>query len=210
MNNLFGTDGIRSSVGSFPLTYDGMPKLGQAIGTWMKRKYVHTPRVLIAEDSRLSGPMLKHSIISGLTRYPIKVYDAGILTTPAVFQLVQKQQLFDCGIIISASHNSYDDNGIKIVNRTTGRILARDEKAITEILCQRDFHPINYKLLGAVKTFQEAKNKYKACLKNYFEPNFLSGKTVALDCANGATSFLAREIFEEFGATVFVTKDRPN
>ncbi len=128
MNNLFGTDGIRNTVGSFPLTADGLPKLGQAIGTWLKRKYIHTPKLLIADDSRSSSSFLKHSLSSGILRYPIKIFDGGTLPTPAVFQLVQKQQLFDCGIIITASHNGYLDNGIKIVTRTTGRILPRDER----------------------------------------------------------------------------------
>ena len=210
MNNLFGTDGIRCAVGTFPLTPDGMPKLGQAIGTWLKRKYIHTPKILIAEDSRLSGSFLKHSLASGLLRYPIKIYDSGTLTTPAIFQLVQKQQLFDCGIIITASHNEYLDNGIKIITRTTGRLLEKDERAIKEILLQKDFHPINYKLLGSTSYFFDAKEKYKACLKNYFKSKFLDGITIALDCANGATSQFAPEIFEELGARVITTQNHPN
>jgi phosphoglucosamine mutase len=210
MNNLFGTDGIRNTVGSFPLTADGLPKLGQAIGTWLKRKYIHTPKLLIAYDSRSSSSFLKHSLSSGILRYPIKIFDGGVLPTPAVFQLVQKQQLFDCGIIITASHNGYLDNGIKIVTRTTGRILPRDEREISDILSNRDFNPVNYKLVGTSTTFNDGKEKYKAYLKNYFESNFLKGISIALDCANGATSNIAPEIFRDFGANVFTTKNLPN
>lgn len=210
MNNLFGTDGIRNTVGNFPLTADGLPKLGQAIGTWLKRKYIHTPKVLIANDSRASSSFLKHSLASGITRYPIRLFDADVLPTPAVFQLVQKQQLFDCGIVITASHNEYLDNGIKIVTRSTGRILPKDERAISEIFSNKDFNPINYKLVGSSTKFEEAVEKYKACIKNYFEPKFLKGIKVALDCANGATSKIAEEIFTELGATVFATKNAPN
>lgn len=210
MSNLFGTDGIRNTVGNFPLTADGLPKLGQAIGTWLKRKYIHTPKVLMAHDSRASSHFLRHSLASGLSRYPIRLFDAGVLPTPAVFQLVQKQQLFDCGIIITASHNEYLDNGIKIVNRATGRLLPKDERILSQIFSERDFHPINYKLLGTATLFPDAQEKYKACLRNYFEPNFLKGINIAIDCSNGAVSHMAPEIFKEFGANLFVTKNLPN
>src|SRR3989304_1461266 len=109
--NLFGTDGIRGTVGSEPFTHAWLHQVGHAIAMWAQEKYGSSPKILIGYDTRLSCSFVKSALQSGLLMHPITIHDAQILPTPAVCQLLQYSDQFDCGIIISASHNPYKDNG---------------------------------------------------------------------------------------------------
>ena len=130
----FGTDGIRGNVNRFPFTNHDLVILGFALGAWAQEKYAgvqqHTPHILIGLDTRASGNRIKNALIQGLSAHDINVTDAGVLPTPALLQLIQKNKKFSCGIVISASHNAYYDNGIKLFDSTTGKVSSDDEKRI--------------------------------------------------------------------------------
>jgi phosphoglucosamine mutase len=206
--NLFGTDGIRNKVGSYPLTQEALPLIGKALALWAEEKYGSDTRFLIAQDTRYSGPWIKAGIMSGLLRYPIIVYDAGVLPTPGVFNLMQEESHFTGGIIISASHNKAEDNGIKIVDRQSGKLSSYDEKRICELMgtdTERDFS-----VLGKEIPFPQAKTLYRKNLSRLFSPTFLEGKTIVLDCANGASCTIAPQLFRELGATVIAIHQDPD
>ena len=120
-NNLFGTDGIRNKVGQEPFTQQQLQRLGSAIAIWAQTRYnTINPIGLIACDTRISCSFVKTSLLSGMLLTPIKLIDVDILPTPGVFALLHQHDTFDFGIVISASHNPYYDNGIKLIDRRTG------------------------------------------------------------------------------------------
>lgn len=209
MENLFGTDGIRSKVGENFLNQNDLINLGKAISMWIKAKSI-VPTILIASDTRISCSWLKSLIISGLTQYKSKIFDSGILPTPAVYNLVEKQKLFDLGIVISASHNAYYDNGIKIIDKNSGKLTKMNEIEITQIFKQKKFDPIDFDNLGEIEYCENLKTKYINSIKENFEPYFLQGFKIVLDCANGALSYMALKIFKDFGAEVIVINNHPN
>ena len=110
VNNIFGTDGIRNTVGITPFTVEHLTQLGQALALWAQQKYGRRPSILLAHDTRASCSLVKSALKSGLLMFPLEIHDAQILPSPAVFQIMQHQPLFSCGIIISASHNPHQDN----------------------------------------------------------------------------------------------------
>lgn len=137
VKGFFGTDGIRTKFGEFPLTNQGLVKLGLSIGAWAQEKYGNNINILIGHDTRISGPQIKHCICLGLLEDlngQINIYDAKIIPTPAIVKIInQNSYNFNFGIIITASHNPYQDNGIKIVDSKTGKLSKIDEDRITEI-----------------------------------------------------------------------------
>lgn len=205
---LFGTDGIRTRVGNYPLTHDTLPLLGTAIGRFALEKYGKDARILVAHDTRQSCAYIKAQLKAGILRYPITTYDAGVLPTPAAHKLIHHAQAFDCALVISASHNAYYDNGIKIIDGKTGKLSAQEEALITSY-----FHKPSeafYDQLGNDIPYPEAQQKYIQHVLNALPPVFLDGMTIALDCGHGATSRIAPEIFEQLGAQVITINDTPN
>jgi len=142
--------------------------------------------------------------------HPVHVFDAGVLTSPAVCQLLQYSTDYDCGIIISASHNSYQDNGIKLVDAHTGKVSATDEQLICQLLEEQKNYTPDYSMLGKHTLVTDAAAQYQRYLTPFFEPNFLSGTKIVLDCAHGAAFQLAPQIFEQFGAEVIALHNKPN
>jgi len=209
MENLFGTDGIRSKVAEGILNQNDLINLGKSILIWAKQKN-SVPRILIAYDSRISGPWIKNLIISGLIQYKSEITDSGVLPTSAIYNLVEKQKLFDLGIMVSASHNPYYDNGIKIIDKHHGKLTKEDELQISQIFQQKKFDPIDYDNLGKIEYSPKQKEIYKISLESYFQPDFLKGSKIVLDCANGAFSNIAPEVFENFGAKVIVINNYPD
>ncbi len=207
-DSLFGTDGIRERVGSHPLTQELLPKIGDAIALWLQKKYGSSPTILIAQDTRESCAYIKSLLKSGLLRHSVTVHDAFVLPTPAVHKLVQSNQ-FSCGIIISASHNAYADNGIKIVDGITGKLTAQDEHSIAAIVAQESSE-FAYRTFGAENFYSSAAQDYQHLVTAFFQPNFLRDMRVVLDCANGATSTSAPAIFEHLGAHVIPLNTTPN
>ncbi len=207
--HLFGTDGIRKRVGSYPLTEEGLPRLGQALALWAQEKYGAEACFLLTRDTRYSGPWIKAGLMSGLLRYPVTVYDAGIMPTPGVFHLMKSDSRFSVGIIISASHNPAEDNGIKLVDAQSGKLSLKDEKRIGELMAQPPAVK-EFAQLGKEISFLDAKTLYRKSIAKLFEQNFLEGKRIVLDCANGASSAIAPQLFRELGAEVIGIHNDPD
>lgn len=207
--NLFGTDGIRNRVGKMPFTSHDLPRLGAAIARWAVHTYAHRPRILIAHDTRISCSWVSSTLESGLLQYPVTLRDAHTLSTPAVCLLANIQDDIDCGIIISASHNPYHDNGIKII-RKEGKLSAHDELMITHFFYDETPTHIDYNNLGSRLSYPNAAQDYIDHILNLFPHNVLAGKTIVLDCAHGATHTVAQTIFHRLGATTHMLHDAPN
>ncbi|MDP3889561.1 MAG: phosphoglucosamine mutase, partial [bacterium] len=204
---MFGTDGIRCPVGTPPLSFEQLPRLGHAIGTWARNKYGSYPTILLAHDTRISSSFIKASLTSGLLLSPVTLYDAQILPTPAVCNIITNNPQFDFGIIISASHNPYQDNGIKLIDAKTGKLDEGDEREISQLFLKEQYY--SYDCLGTTYTWPDASKTYLEQVITYFKPNILSGITVVLDCANGATYKVAPELFQTLGAHPIVLHDSP-
>jgi len=207
--NLFGTDGIREIMGHYPLTATALPALGHAIAQWAKNHCKAHPSILLAHDTRSSCYFIKAALKSGLLLHSVKVYDVLALPTPAACLLTRNNKSFDCGVIITASHNPYQYNGIKLVNANGSKISLEDEKEISELFEQALNTAPTYESLGTDYRIFHAGAQYLDVLSGYFKEQFLEGKTIALDCAHGATSSLAPHIFRMFGAHVITINDKP-
>jgi phosphoglucosamine mutase len=209
----FGTDGIRGHADQYPFTEQALINLGIAIALWGISKYEkEQPALLIGHDTRESCTKIKKALKKGLSNFPLKIVDAEILPTPAVCQIINKSNNFDFGIIISASHNPYQDNGIKIIDAETIKLNTKDEDLII-----KNFETISeskHKFKASAKAidqkWNDAHELYKKHLFTFFNPNFLQDIKVVLDCANGATYKLAPEIFKAFGAQTTVLFTQPN
>lgn len=208
--NLFGTDGIRNHVGEYPFTNEDLVILGKSLGNWIINKYGNNAKILIGHDTRVSCSWIKSLLKSSLLQFPLNIYDAEIFPTPAIYQFVNKQKLFDCGIVISASHNPYHDNGIKIIDSETGKLTLEDELIISSYMSQKSSLAINYELLGQDTYLIEAVNIYTSYLSSFFQSDFLKNIRIVIDCANGAMSYIAPLVFKKFGADVYVINAKPD
>jgi phosphoglucosamine mutase len=207
-HNIFGTDGIRTRIGKDPLTIEALPKLGMAIAQWAHEKYGHPPRILLGHDTRQSCALVKSSLQSGLLSISASIHDASIIPTPAICALVNTSCDFDLGIIISASHNAWQDNGIKIIEKKTGKLSYEDELRITRLFYEQTIKPL-YTAAGDIYYITDASQNYIKILERFFSPLLLLGKKIVIDCAHGATSTLAPLIFKHFGADVIVINNSP-
>lgn len=207
--NLFGTDGVRTRVGDTPFTQEALPRLGAAIARWALQTHTHRPRILIAHDTRISCSWISAALESGLLQYPVTIRTTDTLSTPAACLLAHINDDIDCGIIISASHNPYHDNGIKII-RKNGKISAEDERMITEFFYNQSDDAIDYNNLGSRQAYATAIDEYISHVVGLFHERMLEGKTIVLDCANGATHNVAQTIFEKLGATTHMLYDAPD
>jgi phosphoglucosamine mutase len=206
--NMFGTDGIRAYFGKPPLTVPLLTQLGEAIAQWALKKYGPHSSILLAHDTRLSCSVVKSALKSGMLLYPMNIHDAGTLPSPAVASLLHYSKNFNAGIIISASHNPYHDNGIKIIDSYAGKLSMHEEQLITSLFHQYQ-STSDYTSLGTEFRI-DAAEAYINSINQFFEPHFLQGKKIVLDCAHGATYLLAPHIFKLFGAHVTILFDKPN
>jgi phosphoglucosamine mutase len=207
MNTLFGTDGIRGRVGAGWFVPQELIRLSSAFGHWMKKKYGEHPHVLIIHDTRESVSLIKKYLIDTLLGQGIIIQDALILPTPAAVHIMQGYPSFDCALVISASHNPYHDNGIKIIDRITGKLTRDDERAIEHYLT---FPPLLSSSPGQIIHFKDAEEYYCNALIQRFDPCLLQGIAVALDTAHGATYRVAEKIFSALGALVITLNNTPN
>jgi len=203
ITNLFGTDGIRKTVGQSPFTAHELPLLGWAIGNWLRAKYSSNIELLIAHDTRQSAAFIKAALKTGLLAHPITIHDAHILPTPAVSRLVQQHENMLCGIVISASHNPYQDNGIKIFDASGNKLSQEDSNHINTLFheAKHSFSP-SYTHFGTEHQADWLTQSYISSVCALFTPHFLSGVHVTLDCAHGATHYVAPKIFAQLGAQV--------
>lgn len=207
--NLFGTDGIRATVGQSPFTPQELVIMGSALAAWIVQTYGRDAHVLLGHDTRISCAWTKSCLKSGLLTQPITVIDAGILPTPAIVHLTLHTEHIDCGIIISASHNPFQDNGIKLIDGTRGKISLQDELTIS-VLFDHHNEPINYNQLGNETYYHTGATDYMNYIKQFFPADFLRNKKIVLDCAHGATYAVAPALFTHFGAQVICINNTPN
>ena len=206
----FGTDGIRGTVNQFPMTAEIALKVGTAIGAQFKNG-THRHRVVIGKDTRLSGYVIEPALTAGLAAAGMDVFLVGPIPTPGVAMLTKSLRA-DIGIMISASHNPYCDNGIKIFNAHGKKLSDKTQQEI-ETLIDSDLTPhlAQSKDLGRVTRLDDAKNRYIEYVKNSFskEQN-LNNLKIVLDCANGASYKIAPQILWELGAEVINIGNNPN
>lgn len=208
MSTLFGTDGIRGTLGIPPFTAEQSVQLGTAIGSWIVSTYGPFAQIIIAHDTRQSADWLTSALCAGLLTKPITVHLAGVLPTPALSHLLAVHSEYACGIILSASHNPYNDNGVKIVDRNEGKLTDAQEHTITTLYHKSTPPPYNH--FGSTATFNDAESSYLDTLVQKFHSVNLHGQTIVLDCANGATSSVAPKLFAQLGARVIPIHVTPN
>ncbi len=211
MGKLFGTDGIRGEANRYPMDAATAFAMGQAITQVLKRNS-HAPVVIIGKDTRISGYMLESALESGVTSMGGMAYLVGVMPTPAMAYLTESMRC-DAGVAISASHNPYRDNGLKVFAGNGCKLSDEQENAIEELVlggALPDMVPPP-RGMGRAKRLDDAQGRYIVFLKNTFPRGLsLEGLKVAMDVANGATYKVAPATFRELGAEVTVIHDEPN
>ncbi|MFT2719502.1 phosphoglucosamine mutase [Deinococcus sp. A31D244] len=203
----FGTDGVRAVAGAFPLTAAWVMALGAAAGEVLKEQ---NPRasVVIGKDTRQSGDMLEAALAAGLTSRGVTVIHVGVLPTPGVSYLTRHLKA-DAGVVISASHNPYEDNGIKFFGADGQKLRDATELQIEAAIDRVDaLPPVTGVDLGGVTNYAEAERLYVNYLKTH-APD-LSGLRIAMDCANGAAYRVGPKVFQAAGADVFAVYTTPD
>ncbi len=210
MGKLFGTDGIRGKANVYPITPDLALRLGKAIAAVFGAEGKGITRAIIGKDTRLSGYMLETALTSGLISMGMDVYLVGPMPTPAVAHLT-KSMIADVGIMITASHNPAEDNGIKIFDNF-GFKLPDDVEAKVEDLLLSDAEIIseNPAKMGKAYRIDDAGGRYIEYVKNCIDNTSLRGLKVVLDCANGAGYYLSPHIYKELGVDVEKVNTSPD
>jgi phosphoglucosamine mutase len=204
----FGTDGIRGTTNSEPMTAETALRVGQAAGTHFLRGD-HRHRVVIGKDTRLSGYMMESAMVAGFTSVGMDVVMLGPMPTPAVALLTRSMRA-DLGVMISASHNPFDDNGIKLFGPDGYKLSDEAELAIERRLAKPP-KLAKPAAIGRAKRIDDARGRYIHYLKTTFPEHLrLDGLKVAIDCANGAAYHVAPEALWELGAEVVSTGVSPN
>lgn len=252
MGKFFGTDGFRGEV-NVRLTAELAYKTGRFLGWYystnrengVKKDNNRRCRIIIGEDTRRSSVMLQNALAAGITASGADVYLMNVTTTPSVSYIARTED-FDCGVMISASHNPYYDNGIKVINGE-GSKLGDEEIAKVEAYLDGSMGDIPYAVhgdIGVIYDYSEGRSKYRdfliavavrdkkrrnaseaevsADIKNCtsgeilthedreYARHIFAGRKIALDCANGSASFIAREVYEALGAEIFITANTPD
>jgi phosphoglucosamine mutase len=211
VKKLFGTDGIRGVANQWPLTSDFVVRVGQAIGQIIAHES-GKPMVVIGRDTRLSGEMLESALASGLMSQGVDTLHLGVITTPGIAYLTTKLGA-RLGIVISASHNPYEDNGIKVFG-PDGFKIPDEMEAEIERMAQSEAgsdSASNHSSLGRRIEGQSHRQDYLAYLvRSAGDPDLLQSTRVVVDCANGATSELAPELFTRLGAEVIAVHNKPD
>lgn len=208
----FGTDGVRGKVGAFPITPDFAMKLGWAAGTVLASS--GTQEILIGKDTRNSGYMLESAIEAGLSAAGVNVAFVGPMPTPAVAYLTSTFRA-NAGVVISASHNPYYDNGIKFFNQCGTKLTDAQELEIEALLEQALHHNamqcVSSEYLGKARRIDDAAGRYIEYCKGIFNKGLtLAGKKIVVDSANGAAYHIAPNVYAELGAQVISINDKPN
>ncbi len=208
---LFGTDGIRGRVNEFPITAEVALQTGKAVATVLRSSGRHSNRVLIGKDTRISGYMLETALTSGLVSMGMEVFLVGPLPTPAVAHLT-KSMGATAGIMITASHNPYEDNGMKIFG-PDGYKLSDDLESLIErhiLGVEPEPPPVPPREIGKAQRIDDARGRYIEFAKHTADHVALHGMKVVVDCGHGAAYFIAPLIFKELGAEVITTGVQPD
>ena len=206
----FGTDGIRARSNSEKLNGLTLMKLGMALGQYFKTGD-HRHRVVIGKDTRLSGYMIEQAVTSGLLSMGMDVFLFGPIPTPAVAMLTKSMRA-DLGIMITASHNKFEDNGLKIFDKDGNKLSDETELKIEELMnSSLEKSLINSESIGRAKRLEDANARYVEYLKNTFpKSQRLDGLKIVMDCANGASYISAPLILWELGAEVIEIGNSPD
>ena len=206
--HFFGTDGIRGPVGVEPITPKTIAHLGWALGVVIKKHYGRGS-VLVGKDTRVSGYLLESAMEAGLASAGMDVTMLGPLPTPAIAYLTQTARA-NAGVVISASHNHYADNGIKFFSPNGTKISDEIQDEI-EVLMNQDLKVVPSEELGKANRMDDAVGRYVEFCKGTIprRMNF-KGLTIAIDCANGAAYQSAPAAFHELGADIHVINNTPN
>lgn len=207
----FGTDGIRGHVGKAPITPDFVMRLGHAAGKVLAHEAAGSgrPTVLIGKDTRISGYMLEAALEAGFAAAGVDVMLAGPMPTPAIAYLTRALRL-SAGVVISASHNPYHDNGIKFFSASGNKLPDTVEAAI-EAALEQTMDCVSSEKLGKARRLDDARGRYIEFCKSTFPGELdLRGMKLVVDCAHGAAYHIAPDVFHELGAEVIAIGNQPN
>jgi len=205
----FGTDGVRGRVGVTPITPDFVMRLGYAAGRVLAKAGGSKPVVLIGKDTRISGYMLEAALEAGFSAAGVDVMLAGPMPTPAIAYLTRALRL-SAGVVISASHNPFQDNGIKFFSDSGSKLPDSVESAI-EALLDDPIVCVASEKLGKAKRLEDARGRYIEFCKSTFPSELdLRGLKIVVDCAHGAAYHIAPDVFHELGAEVIAIGNQPN
>ena len=207
----FGTDGIRGTVNSYNINGEKFFKFGLAAGTYFKNLKKKKQIAIIAKDTRLSGYTLEPALVSGLASAGMHIFTLGPLPTNGLAMLTKKMKA-NMGIMITASHNPYYDNGLKLFGPDGSKLSDKIEKKIENLIDSKTLnHLSDPKTLGRVKRLEDGNETYLKILRKNFPKDFsLKGMKIVIDCANGAGYKSAPKILTELGAKVFSAGIKPN
>jgi phosphoglucosamine mutase len=210
MRKLFGTDGIRAVAGEAPLDPPTIFATGVALASTLKKRNA-APRVLLGSDTRESSPWITAVIAAGLQSGGAEVLNAGVITTPGVAYLTRKHE-FAAGIVISASHNPWQDNGIKVFGGDGYKLPDATELEIEGEIFRRlkEAPSSEIEILNAPPAGKEFREEYEAFLRGVVPGLNLNGKKIVIDCANGAAAVIASELFSSLGGEIHLTHVSPN
>lgn len=211
MAKYFGTDGIRARANQEPITPHTILKIAQALGVFLKRKISH-PKVVMGKDTRVSGYIIENALAAGLQSVGVDILFLGPIPTPAVAYFTKNLNAH-AGIVISASHNPYYDNGIKFFDSEGFKFSEVDELEIEALIDTENFNAdlVSSKEIGSAKRIDNAVDQYAECLTAMFQKNLnVQNKKIVLDCAHGAAYKLAPKVFELLGAEVIALHTSPN
>lgn len=210
MKRLFGTDGIRGVANREPMTAEMAFQIGRAGAYLFKNKI--DPKILIGKDTRISGDMIEAALMAGICSMGVDVLRVGIMPTPAIAYLTRVYHA-NCGIVISASHNPFDNNGIKYFQGDGFKFTDLEEEEIERIYFEnyaKNEWPTG-KDIGKVEDLSEVTEKYIDYLKSTIPANLnFKGYKIVVDCANGASFIVAPQVLAELGAKVIIINDKPN
>lgn len=205
---LFGTDGIRGTVGQGIMNPEQLAKLGWAIGQLLKARF-ENPTVVIGKDTRVSGYLIESALESGLAFSGADIYLVGPMPTPGLSFLTQDLGA-SMGLMISASHNPYQDNGIKFFNHLGNKLSDADERQLTSLF-QTPIQPVAMDAIGKAKRITDAQTRYMLhCTNALPRGKPLAGLKVVLDCANGAAYQVGPMVFQDLGAEVVCLHNTPD
>ena len=211
VKKLFGTDGIRGKANQYPITPEVALQLGKAVATYYKAAGKGNKKAVIGKDTRLSGYMLESALASGLISMGMDVLQVGPMPTPAIAHLI-KSFGADCGVMITASHNPYTDNGLKLFGSDGFKLPDETELKIEDLMLNQELTSdhVNMKMLGKAYRIDDARGRYIEFAKSSIKSKSLKGLKVVLDCANGAAYCIAPWIFKELGAEVIKVATEPD
>lgn len=212
MKKLFGTDGIRGEANLFPMTPEITLQVGRAVGYLFRNRNLHQSKIIIGKDTRLSGYLFESALTAGLCSIGVNVYLVGPIPTPGIAFLT-KDMRADAGIVISASHNPYYDNGIKIFNNEGFKLPDEKEEEIEKLISDKNF--LEKRALkediGKVFRIKDALGRYAVHLKSVVPSNInFEGLKIGIDCANGACYQIGPLVLEELGSKVYSIFCEPN